>query len=157
MFVTNHVLSGVVIGQAMPRRPVAAFVAGIGSHLVLDAMPHWGCDLRSPDGQQRFLRIARRDGLLGLATMATVTMAVDRRSRVSTVAAMAGAALLDLDKPFEHFLGVRLFPKIVMRIHKGVQNESVDAMSREFVYGTMFAVADTAIVMAIRSHTRTAP
>ena len=65
MFVTNHVLSGVLIGRAMKRRPVAAFFAGAGSHLVLDALPHWGCDLRSPTEKERFLRIARRDGLLG--------------------------------------------------------------------------------------------
>ena len=53
MFVTNHVLSGALIGQALKGRPVAAFVAGIGSHLVLDAMPHWGCDFDAPgrDGE----------------------------------------------------------------------------------------------------------
>jgi hypothetical protein len=86
--------------------------------------------------------------------MASVAMAVDRDARVSTVAAMAGAALLDLDKPFEHFFGVRLFPEIVMRIHKGVQNESVDALSLEFVYGMLFAVADAATVAAVRRRRR---
>ena len=30
MFVTNHVLSGVVIGRLLERRPVAAFVVGVG-------------------------------------------------------------------------------------------------------------------------------
>ncbi len=126
MFVTNHVLSGVLIGQALKRRPVAAFVVGIGSHLVLDAMPHWGCD-DEPDGTERFLQVAKRDGVLGLAAMAAAALAVDRSARLSTLAAMAGAALLDLDKPIEHFFGVRAFPDVVMRIHKGIQNESPTA------------------------------
>jgi len=150
MFVTNHVLSGVLIGQAMPRRPVAAFIAGVGSHLILDAVPHWGCDLRTPAAQDQFLKIARRDGLLGLAAMATAAMAVDRSARVSTVAAMAGAALLDLDKPVEHFFGIRPFPKTVMRIHQGIQNESADAMAKEFVYGMLFAAVDALAVASVR-------
>jgi hypothetical protein len=40
VFITNHVLSGAIIGQAFDGHPVGAFVAGVGSHLVLDAVPH---------------------------------------------------------------------------------------------------------------------
>jgi len=43
VFVTNHVLSGVAIGQVLARRPVTAFAVGVASRLDLDAMPHWGC------------------------------------------------------------------------------------------------------------------
>ena len=68
MFVTNHVLSGVVIGRLFEKHPVAAFVAGVGSHLALDMVPHWGCDLGQPADQTLFLRYAKRDGVLGLAT-----------------------------------------------------------------------------------------
>jgi hypothetical protein len=157
MFVTNHVLAGVLIGQAMPGRPVAAFAAGVGSHLVLDAAPHWGCDFRSPGGAERFLKAATRDGVLGLAAMAAVTAAVSRESRLSTVAAMAGAAFLDLDKPLEHFFGIRPFPKLVTRIHKGVQNESVDGMGKELAYGIGFALTDVVAITGVRrrlSHRR---
>ena len=157
MFVTNHVLSGVLIGQAMKRRPVAAFCAGVGSHLALDAMPHWGCDFHAPDGPDRFLRIAKRDGLLGLAAMAAAAMAVDRDARVATVAAMAGAALLDLDKPIEHFFGVRAFPGPVIRIHKAVQNESVDGMPKELGYGIGLATADVVAISLARKRLRTRP
>ncbi len=146
MFVTNHVLAGVLIGQALKRRPVAAFFAGVGSHLVLDAVPHWGCDFDTPDGPEHFLKIARRDGLLGLGAMAAVTLATDRKARLATVAAMAGAALLDLDKPMEHFFGVRAFPEFIMKVHKGVQNESPDGMNNEIVYGAVFALADAAVI-----------
>ena len=41
MLVTNHVLSGAVIG-ATTRRIVPAFLLGIASHFALDAAPHWG-------------------------------------------------------------------------------------------------------------------
>ena len=41
MLVTNHVLSGAVIGAAV-RRPVPAFALGVASHFALDAVPHWG-------------------------------------------------------------------------------------------------------------------
>ncbi len=157
MFVTNHVLSGVLIGQAMPGRPLAAFAAGLGSHLVLDAAPHWGCDFRSPGGADRFLKAATRDGMLGLAAMALATMAASRESRLSTVAGMAGAAFLDLDKPLEHFFGIRPFPKVVTRIHKGIQNESVDGMGNELSYGIAFALADMLAIAGVRrrgSHQR---
>ena len=41
MLLTNHVLSGALIG-AVVRRPVPAFVLGIASHFALDTVPHWG-------------------------------------------------------------------------------------------------------------------
>ena len=41
MLLTNHVLSGALIG-ALARRPLPAFAAGVASHFVLDAVPHWG-------------------------------------------------------------------------------------------------------------------
>ena len=81
MFVTNHVLSGVVIGRLLRRHPVTAFVAGVASHLVLDMVPHWGCDLKTADDWEGFVRYAKRDGVLGLAVALGATGAVDRRSR----------------------------------------------------------------------------
>ena len=41
MLLTNHVLSGALIG-ALTRRPLPAFAAGVASHFALDAVPHWG-------------------------------------------------------------------------------------------------------------------
>ena len=79
MFVTNHVLSGVVIGRVLERHPITAFVVGVGSHLALDMVPHWGCNTRTADGRQLFLRYAKRDGLMGLLVMACASGAVDGR------------------------------------------------------------------------------
>ena len=152
MFVTNHVLSGVVIGRLLERHPMTAFVVGVGSHLVLDMVPHWGCDTRSPDGGQLFLRYARRDGLLGLVAAASATGAVGRSTRPATLAAVAGAVLLDLDKPFLHFWGRNPFPRRVRRLHARVQRESPGGLPNEIAFGLSCAVVDVAI--AVRGRRR---
>ncbi|MBR7837365.1 hypothetical protein KDL01_29065, partial [Actinospica durhamensis] len=64
MLVTNHVLSGAVLGAAV-RNPWVAFPLGFASHLALDAVPHWG-QFRDQD---QFMRVAVTDGLAGLAVM----------------------------------------------------------------------------------------
>jgi len=152
MFVTNHVLSGALIGRALERRPVAAFALGVASHLVLDTVPHWGCDKHKPGGAEEFLVVARRDGLLGLSAMA-VAMLISRKSaRPATVAAMVGAALLDLDKPLLHFFGRNPFPKAVNRFHNRIQNESPEGMANEIRFGLAFATVDVAA--AIMGHRR---
>jgi hypothetical protein len=154
MFVTNHVLSGVLVGRAMERRPVAAFLVGVGSHLLLDSVPHWGCDFSEEGAQERFLSVARWDGMLGLATMAVAAMAVDRRSRTATIAAMAGAAFLDLDKPMLHLFGFDPFPGVVSRLHRRIQNESTDGMPKEFAYGALFASSDIVATIVARRRLR---
>jgi hypothetical protein len=154
MFVTNHVLSGVLIGRALEGRPVTAFAVGVGSHLLVDAIPHWGCDKSADDASERFLAVARRDGLLGLAAMAAAGWAVDRRARPAVIAAMAGAALLDLDKPMEHFFGIYPFPDPVRRLHTWIQNESTDGLPREIAFGVVFAAADALAALSSRRRNR---
>jgi hypothetical protein len=143
VFVTNHVLSGVAIGSMLERSPAAAFVVGVGSHLAVDLIPHWGCP-KGVDGtySEEFVRAARRDGLLGLATMAVAALGVDRRARPAVIAAMAGAALLDLDKPCTYFFGVNPFPRAVRRLHTWVQRESPRGMRNELTFGAAFAAMD---------------
>lgn len=145
MFVTNHALAGALIGQLMPGEPLGAFVVGAASHLALDAVPHWGCDTWKPGGPDHFLTVARRDGLLGLGVMAASTILVNRRSRLAVAAGMAGAVLLDLDKPLEHFLRWRPFPKVVQRVHERVQRESPKAMPNELFYGLILTLANVIV------------
>ena len=64
MLLTNHVLSGALIG-ALTRRPLPAFAIGVASHFALDAVPHWG----KWGSRRRFLRVAVTDGLISLAAM----------------------------------------------------------------------------------------
>ena len=154
MFVTSHALSGVLIGNALGGHPLAALATGVASHLVLDAVPHWGCDMGRPGGPEQFLRAARWDGVLGVAVLATATVSVDPRVRAATVAAMAGAVLLDLDKPMGHFFGIEPFPRVVNRLHARVQRESPDGLRREFGYGIAMAVADVVVAIRARRLTR---
>ena len=147
MFVTNHALSGVVIGRPLKRHPVAAFLVGVGSHLALDMVPHWNCDAETAAGRQLFLRYAKRDGLMGLLVMGCAAAAVERQARTATVAAMAGAVLLDVDKPAIHFLGRNPFPKAVRRIHSRAQNESPQGMPNEIVFGLLCAMTDAVIAV----------
>ena len=135
-----------MIGRLLRRRPVAAFLTGLGSHLILDAMPHWGCDSRQPEGAAQFLTAAKRDGLLGLATMASATVVVDRQARLATVMAITGAVLFDIDKPLGHFFGVNPFPAAIQRLHNLVQNESPEGMPDEIRFGFACAALDLVII-----------
>jgi hypothetical protein len=150
MFVTNHVLSGVVIGRLLERRPLAAFVVGVGSHLALDMVPHWGCEMGTADGKELFLRYAKRDGLLGLLVMACAARAVGPRARNATIAAMVGAVLLDADKPMIYYFRRNPFPRAVRRIHTRAQNESPEGLPNEIVFGLACAVADAILAVSSR-------
>ena len=105
VLLTNHVLSGALIG-ALARRPLPAFAAGVASHFVLDAVPHWG-DWGS---RRRFLRVAVADGLVSLAVAGAFAAASPPERRAAVLAGMAGAALPDLDKPTKLWFGWSPFP-----------------------------------------------
>lgn len=141
---TNHVLAGALIGRRFPNRPATAFLVGFGSHLLMDAVPHWGCDFQQPGGPDRFLRAARRDGLLGLALLAGCVWAADRERITATVAAIAGAVLLDIDKPSEHFFDRNPVPDWLQRFHGRIQRESEELMVVELATGLALAIAEFA-------------
>jgi hypothetical protein len=130
MLVTNHVLSGALLGHAAPSAPVA-FAAGVVSHLGLDAVPHWGDTRPIRD----LLHIAVPDGLLGLGVMAAATAASPAPRRARVLAGMAGAALLDLDKPSQLFFGFSPFPRAVDAVHGSIQHESPRRMPQELLVG----------------------
>ena len=83
---TNHVLSGAVIGAASRRRPASAFVLGVLSHFALDAAPHWG----KWDGRPSFMQVAVPDGLAGLAVMGAMTALAPRDARLAVLAGHGG-------------------------------------------------------------------
>lgn len=139
MFVTNHVLAGAAIGLALGRRPGLAFAAGVVSHFVMDATPHWGIPLDDPNRAAKFLRAAVCDGCVGLAAMGACTAVAGSRVRLATLAGMAGAALPDLDKPAKQFFGVNPFPAWFAAIHSHVQDESPDRLVPELVAGAALA------------------
>jgi hypothetical protein len=137
VFVTNHALAGAAIG-ALVRRPVPAFVAGVASHVLMDMAPHFGgLDVDGPD----FLRAARVDGTVGLGVTAAVVAAAPPAVRRSALAGLAGACLIDLDKPGRHFLGRSPFPAAVDRFHGRIQNEVPHGRWTEAVTAAALVVA----------------
>jgi hypothetical protein len=150
MFVTNHVLAGAVIGTVLRRRPVLAFAVGVGSHVAMDLTPHWGCE---QGDSERFLVVARRDGLIGLGVIGAA-IATGVPPRRALVAAMAGAALLDVNKPCEHFIGRSPFPEWVDRFHRAIQSERYEEFGTELVAGAALVAAATALLARQRLRSR---
>lgn len=120
MFITNHALAGAAIG-ALVRRPVPAFVAGVASHIAMDMVLHYG---DAGIDWERFVEIARVDGTIGLGVTAAVATTAPVTVRRSALAGLAGACIVDLDKPGRHFLGRSPFPPAVDRFHGRIQNEA---------------------------------
>src|SRR5919199_2215819 len=144
MLVTNHVLAGAAVGALLRRRPVTAFAAGLASHVIMDSHPHWGLPGEAQTAE-RFLRVARRDGLLGLAALLALSGgAVGARRAV--VAGMAGATLLDVDKPARHFFGRNPVPAPVQRFHERIQRESPRRMPGEFLAGVALLALSSALI-----------
>jgi hypothetical protein len=90
--------------------------------------------------------------VLGLTTMAVAALASGRPARASTLAAMTGAVLLDIDKPVVYFFGVNPFPRAVQRIHHRIQRESEDGLPNEIRFGFAFAAVDA--IAAVVAHGR---
>jgi hypothetical protein len=149
MLITNHVLSGALIG-AVVRRPVSAFVLGVASHFVLDAMPHWGDWI----DEQQFLRVAVPDGLTGLATMGLCAAVAPPSARPAVLAGMVGATLPDLDKPSRIWFGWSPFPRPVDEFHAGIQHEAQGRAPVELVSAAAFATAALTILSTRRRRSR---
>lgn len=141
MLVTNHVLSGALLGAAV-RSPWLAFPLGVASHFALDATPHWG----GWDDESQFMRVAVTDGLAGLAAMGAATAAAEPGRRAAVVAGMVGAALPDLNKPGNVFFGRSPFPARVDAFHARIQDEAPHRFrSHELVAGALFAAGYAAL------------
>jgi hypothetical protein len=144
VLLTNHVLSGALIG-ALVRDPASAFTAGVASHFVVDAVPHWG----NWGSKRLFLRVAVPDGLLSLAAIGALAAVSPPDRRLAVVAAMAGAALPDADKPTSLWWGWSPFPAAVDRFHSRIQREARDRWPVELVAAAVFGSA--ALIMLRRS------
>jgi hypothetical protein len=151
MLVTNHVLSGAVIGAASRRRPASAFALGVLSHFALDAVPHWG------KGRLKFMQVAVPDGLTGLAVMGALTALAPRDARLPVFAGMAGAALPDLDKPSIVFFGRSPWPGVVDRFHMRIQDEAPHRFKYELAAATLFLAAAVALLRGPREGSSRGP
>jgi hypothetical protein len=145
MFVTNHVLAGTLAGTALRRRPLLAFGVGVATHIAMDLTPHWGNPTIERDG---FIVVAKRDGILGLGVIALVT-AAGVPPRTALLAGIAGAAMLDADKPCAYFFGFNPWPRWLDELHKRIQRESPEGIRTEIGAGLALAAA-AAVVLARR-------
>ena len=141
MLVTNHVLSGALIGGAV-RRPVPAFVLGVASHFALDAVPHWG----EWGSRRRFLRVAVPDGLAGLAAIGTFAAIAPPERRLAVLAGMAGAALPDIEKPTMLLFHWSPFPQAVDRFHMAIQREAPRRAHYELAAAAILGATTLAIL-----------
>lgn len=147
MLITNHVLTGAVIGLALPpRRRLSAAALGLASHFALDAVPHWGAD----KDKRLFLRVAIVDGLCGLAAVAAVTRVAPSSRRAAVLAAMLGSCLPDADKPAQLFFGRSPFPPAVDEFHARIQDESPDRLRGEIAIAGRLGAA-VALVAGART------
>jgi hypothetical protein len=145
MFITNHVLSGALIGLAAPRRPASVALVAAGSHFVLDSVPHWGN--KDP---ALFRKVAIVDGLIGLATMRAVMGTVPKGTRVAVFAGMLGAAFPDSDKPALMFFGRSPFPEQVDQFHTRIQRESSHGIRTE-IKAALVMVAAVRVLSWLRA------
>lgn len=141
MLVTNHVLSGAVIG-ATTRRVAPAFALGVLSHFALDVVPHWG----RWAGRPTFMEVAVPDGLAGLAVMGVLTAIAQPSHRAAVLAGMAGAALPDLDKPGKVFFGRSPFPEAVDQFHYRIQREAPHLFKVEVAAAAGFGAVAVALL-----------
>jgi hypothetical protein len=145
MLVTNHVLSGALIGAAV-RRPLPAAALGVVSHFALDTVPHWG-----KFGNRRdLLRIGVPDGLTGLAVIGALTAIAPRERRLAVLAGMAGAALPDLDKPSLVFFGRSPFPCAWDAFHRRIQDEAPDRFHHEVAAAVVLGAGALALLRSRR-------
>jgi len=135
VLITNHVVAGALIGS-VAAGPASAFALGVASHVAMDALPHWG----HPD-YDVFIKVAVVDGLVGLATMATLARATSPDRRAAVVSGMLGACFPDADKPCTLFFGGSPFPGWVDEVHKRIQNEAEERMPYEAIGGLVGGAA----------------
>ena len=134
MLITNHVLSGALIGLLTPD-VARAFGRGLVSHFVLDSVPHFGVD------DAHLMRVAVPDGLVGLTAIAVIARATPRRRVPPLLCGIAGACLPDLDKPGRQFFGRSPFPPWFDRAHAVIQPESTRRFPVEVAAASAFTVA----------------
>lgn len=99
MYSPVHATAGLLIAQFMPN-PVAAFLAGVGSHYLLDAIPHGdtgvGDWLRGGHAKRRIVTVETVD--LGLAAIVTLALVAGHPSSwwLKLVAGAIGGIVPDL-------------------------------------------------------------
>jgi hypothetical protein len=139
MIISSHVGAGAFVGMAF-RRPEAALAAGFLSHLLMDALPHWGL---GPNTENEWLPIAKVDGVAGLSAMVLLATSAPAEARLAVLAGMTGACLPDTDKIGWFFFGSSPWPDAFDRFHARIQNEARHRLPREIATAAALTVLGT--------------
>jgi hypothetical protein len=139
VLITNHVLSGAVIGAVAPDVRQAVSL-GFLSHFVLDGLPHFGVD------DEHLMKIAVPDGLLGLTAIGVIARATPRDRVLPVLAGIVGACLPDLDQPGRQFFDRSPFPRWFDAVHARIQDEEVHRFTVEVAAAAVFSVALVALL-----------
>lgn len=134
MLITNHVLSGAVVGALSPDT-VSAVTRGFVSHFALDALPHFGVE------DEHLMKVAVPDGLVGLAAIYAVVRATPRDRLLPVLGGIFGACLPDIDKPARQFFGQSPFPRWFDRAHSAIQPEASHRMPVELATAAVCSAA----------------
>jgi hypothetical protein len=140
MLITNHVLSGAVVGALSPD-VVSAVGRGFVSHFALDALPHFGVE------DEHLMKVAVPDGLVGLAAIYAVARATPRSRLLPVLGGVFGACLPDIDKPARQFFGRSPFPRWFDRAHTAIQPEASHRLPIELATA---AVCSAALAVLLR-------
>jgi hypothetical protein len=140
MLITNHVLSGAVVGALSPD-VVSAVGRGFVSHFALDALPHFGVD------DEHLMKVAVPDGLVGLAAIYVVARSTPRSRLLPVLGGVFGACLPDIDKPARQFFGRSPFPRWFDRAHTAIQPEASHRLPIEVATA---AVCSAALAVLLR-------
>ena len=133
MILSTHAVVGAAIATLLPRDPVLVFAAGVASHFVIDAIPHWDYPLRgirvgrTQTGAIRLNGALFRDlSLIGLDAFVGLALAILLFAQVTPIwiimIAAFGAMLPD-PLQFLH----RLYPheplRTLQRFHEWIHSD----------------------------------
>jgi hypothetical protein len=83
MILSTHAVVGAAIATLLPRNPALVFAAGVASHFVIDAIPHWDYPLRGISVGRSKVGAIRLNGalfrdvcLIGLDAFAGLALAI---------------------------------------------------------------------------------
>ncbi len=141
MLLTNHALTGSLIGLATGS-PVAAAPLGVGSHFLMDSLPHFGLPGMSLKKMPGVL-IGAVDFTLALCVTSGLALAFPERAPAQLAGAI-GAMLPDLFYIPDILFGVRFDPAPVRAFHHNIQQ------GKEFPLGILIDIAwASAVIMLL--------
>jgi hypothetical protein len=134
MILSTHAVVGAAIATLLPRDPVLVFAAGVASHFVIDAIPHWDYPLRGISvgrSQTRAIRLNsalfRDVCLIGLDAVAGLALAIllfGHSAPLWIIALGAIAAMLPDPLQLVHRLYPREPLRTLQRFHEWMHTDT---------------------------------